>query len=390
MEEKRIGKACRDEACFEKASASSESATCPEMPSASVRDVRWDLLRSVAMFCIVIIHCAPRLAGIGGTDVSQWVSTFFLVFDPVFFALSGYLAIRPLKKGLGQYYAGKLIGIIVPVLLYSVIAYFVASKLTNLSFGGYVGYLDYLLGGAWWFVPTLVPMLVLAPFLYLCFEGLDDKWFALLVRVLLAFAAWGVLCDAVASLPALGAPEWANGLANAMEELLPPNVEPLSGYALFFCMGYAVRRYEERLSGCKLAPWLVFCLACLVVDATVAQLGLHRSIPSHLWVFATPVVFMVFSRVRVTSARTAKALEWTSRRSYSIYLFQAAAIVILGGLIYDSGAFGDVTSAGVPVQLLVWLALVLGSYALSWVAASVLDTFLLNPIQKELRGLFSK
>ncbi len=359
-------------------------------PVAPARDVRWDLLRSVAMFCIVVIHCAPRLGEIGGVDVSQWVSTFFLVFDPVFFALSGYLAIRPLKKGLGQYYAGKVISIIVPVLLYSVIAYFVASRLSGLSFGGYVDYLDYLLEGAWWFVPTLVPMLVLAPFLYLCFEGLDDKWFGLLVGVLVAFAAWGVLHDAVASLPALGAPEWMSGLANTMEELLPPNVEPFSGYALFFCMGYACRRYEERLKDARLAPWLVFGLACLVVDATVAQLGLHRSTPSHLWVFATPVVFMVASRVHVRSSRVTKALEWTSRRSYSIYLFQAAAIVILGGLIYDSGAFGDVASAAIPARLLVWLALVVGSYALSWTAASVLDTLLLNPIQKELRGLISK
>ena len=359
-------------------------------PGTPIRDVRWDLLRSVAMFGIVVIHCAPRLAGIGGVDASQWVSTFFLVFDPVFFALSGYFAIRPLKRGLGSYYAGKLIGIIVPVLLYSVIAYFVASKLANLSFGGYVDYLDYLLGGAWWFVPTLVPMLVVAPFLYLCFEALDDKWFALLVRVLVAFAAWGVACDAVASLPALGAPEWTSGLASVMGELLPPNVEPFSGYALFFCMGYAVRRYEKRLSACKLAPWLVFGLACLVVDATVAQLGLHRSIPSHLWVFATPVVFMAFSRVRITSARVTKALEWTSRRSYSIYLFQAAAIVILGGAIYDSGAFGDVSSMGVGPQLLAWLALVVGSYALSWAAASVLDTLLLNPVQRELRALISR
>ncbi len=354
--------------------------------NAAKRDVRWDLLRSLAMFAVVVVHAAARIGEGGGLDLSEGVSTFFLVCDPVFFALSGYFAIRPLAGSLGHYYKNKLIGVIVPVVLYSVVAYLVASGLQGLSFAGWLEYLDYLLTGAWWFVPALVPMLAMAPFLYKMFEALDDAAFKRLAKVIFAFVLWGLACDVLASLGGLEI-GWAQSLSSAMGRMLPAGSQLFGGYSLYFCMGYAIRRFAPRADERRRRSIVVIGFASLLADAMAAQLGLTRSNPSYLWVFATPAVFALVSHVNVGSQGLRRALEWTSRRSYSIYLFQAAAVVLVGELVYGRSPFGDVALMSEPARVLVWLLFTLAAYALSWLAASVLDMVLLAPVQRVLRSV---
>ena len=90
---------------------------------------------------------------------------------------------------------------------------------------------------------------------------------------------------------------------------------------------------------------------------------------------------MLATRVRVKDSRATRFIEWTSRRSYSIYLFQAAAVVLVFGRI-DLSAFDG------AARVCLWLAATFASYALSWCAASVLDTVLLAPIQRWLSRAF--
>ena len=338
------------------------------------------------MLAVVVVHAAGRIGSCGGPDLSAGVSTFFLVCDPVFFALSGYFAIRPLKGSLREYYLGKLVTIVLPVAIYSVLAYLVAARLQGLSVAGWLEYLEYLLTGAWWFVPALLPMLVVAPFLYRMFEALDDAAFSRFVKVLLAFVCWGVACDALASLASMG-PAWVGGLSSLMARLLPAGSQLFCGYSLYFCMGYAVRRLAPKVGEGQRRAIVLLGLSCLAADAVAAQLGLERSNPSYLWAFATPAVFVLFSRARVSSGPARALVEWTSRRSYSIYLFQAAAVLVVGQAVYDNALLGDVAAMGVAARALVWIAFALASYLLSWLAASVLDAVLLGPAQRGLRSV---
>ena len=65
------------------------------------RLVQWDLLRTIAMSFVVVCHTAPYLGPIRSINTNVAVAEFGLLCDPVFFALSGYFAIRPLKVALG-------------------------------------------------------------------------------------------------------------------------------------------------------------------------------------------------------------------------------------------------------------------------------------------------
>lgn len=360
---------------------------------ASKRDVELDLLRSVAMFAVVAVHAVPYLGVVCGADVTEGLAKLFLLCDPVFFALSGYFAIRPLKGTLRDYYLGKFVSVVVPIIVYSIVAYAFAARFGYLgalglagdassavSPAGYLAFASSIISGAWWFVPVLIPMLLGAPFLFVMFEALSDSQLRLLVKVVIALSLWGVACDLVASLSAFGV-IWAPDLSSTLLHLIPARMEPLFGYPLFFCMGYAVRRLGPAASNEARNRALLIGLLFWAGDALLAQFGFERSNPSHLWVFSTVGAFVLATRVRISGSLATRFIEWTSRRSYSIYLFQAAAIVLVFGRVDLAGSDG-------AVLVCLWLAATFASYALSWCAASVLDTVLLAPVQRRIRKVF--
>ena len=357
------------------------------------RDVGLDLLRSVAMFAVVAVHAVPYLGAGCGTDVTEGLAKLFLLCDPVFFALSGYFAIRPLKGTLRDYYLGKFVSVVVPIIVYSIVAYAFAARFGYLgalgldgavssavSPAGYLAFASSIISGAWWFVPVLMPMLLGAPFLFVMFEALSDSQLRRLVKVVIALSLWGVACDLVASLSAFGV-TWAPDLSSTLLHLIPARMEPLFGYPLFFCMGYALRRLRPVTASKARNHALFLGLLFWVGDALLAQFGFERSNPSHLWVFSTVGAFVLAARVRVRGSRATRFIEWTGRRSYSIYLFQAAAIVLVFG-------HADLAAFDGTARVCLWLVATFASYALSWCAASVLDTVLLAPIQRCLKQAF--
>ena len=360
---------------------------------ASERDVRLDLLRSVAMFAVVAVHAVPYLGVVCGADVTEGLAKLFLLCDPVFFALSGYFAIRPLKGTLRDYYLGKFVSVVAPIIVYSVVAYAFAARFgylgalglagdapSTVSLGGYLAFASNIISGAWWFVPVLMPMLLGAPFLFVMLEALSDSQLKLLVKLVTALSLWGIACDLVASLSAFGV-TWAADLSSTLLHLMPARMEPLFGYPLFFCMGYALRRLGPAASGEARNHALLLGLLFWAGDALLAQFGFERSNPSHLWVFSTVGAFVLATRVCVRDSRATRFIEWTSRRSYSIYLFQAAAVLLVFRRFDLSGFDG-------AALVCLWLAATFASYALSWCAASVLDTVLLAPIQRWLSRAF--
>ena len=77
-------------------------------------------------------------------------------------------------------------------------------------------------------------------------------------------------------------------------------------------------------------------------SATRADFSVDRFDPSFPWLFATIAVLFLFDRIRVTDAGAQRALEWTGRRSYSIYLLQYTAIAIVAPFVYDALLAGGI------------------------------------------------
>lgn len=78
------------------------------------RLANWDLLRAISMFAVVVVHMSGCLGPIGGVPTNA-IGTFAIICDPVFFALSGYFALRPLKTSLPKYLVRKFSSIVLPL-----------------------------------------------------------------------------------------------------------------------------------------------------------------------------------------------------------------------------------------------------------------------------------
>lgn len=124
------------------------------------RMANWDLLRSMSMFLVLVIHSTAMLGSVfHGDRIPTAINETLLVCDPVFFCLSGYFAIRPLKGTYSNYLLKKIRTVILPLIIYIFPLYFVQILLgESISIKAFVEFHhDYLFGG-WWFIPELIPI----------------------------------------------------------------------------------------------------------------------------------------------------------------------------------------------------------------------------------------
>ena len=90
------------------------------------RMANWDLLRSMSMFLVLVIHSTAMLGSVfHGDRIPTAINETLLVCDPVFFCLSGYFAIRPLKGTYSNYLLKKIRTVILPLIIYIFPLYFV-------------------------------------------------------------------------------------------------------------------------------------------------------------------------------------------------------------------------------------------------------------------------
>ena len=350
------------------------------------RQTNWDLFRSLSMFMVVVVHTSQYLPQVSESfGLSRAVSDAAIICDPVFFMLSGYFALRPLKCSLKEYYLKKVSSIVIPILLYSIVLY-VYTSWGSLGLGGYVSYSASLFFGGWWFIPSLIPCLVLAPFLYQAFEGLDDRWILRLVKVLAVVYAWGVLYHVLDYSSVLMERPGLNNVLTMVTACVP--IMLVSSYFPVFCLGYFYRRLSRILTPAQKKRISALAPICIVASFIFAGIGVGRDDPNQLWVIAAFSLFFLFERVRIPEGVASKVVVWVAKRSYSVYLFQYTTITIMADLVYMRMVFGDVALLSLPLELAVWVLFVALSYALALLIASILDPLVLENIQKLFNSRF--
>ena len=344
------------------------------------RQANWDLLRVLSMYLVVAVHTVPSLPFFSGTRLGNAAVGLCMVCDPVFFMLSGYFAIRSPRGGLGEYYARKASTVVLPLIVYSAVLYVVLNW-SSLSLGGYLSLFLAYLGGYWWFVPALVPYLLLAPFLYRMLEALDDRWVKRLSILCLALFGWGVVSHLLVYAAGLiDRPGLAN-LVSIVAYCVP--TEPLTGYFPTFVMGYLYRRLSGTLSERAKRRAAGAGVGALLLSALLSGLGVPQDDPNQIWVLAAFGLMFAFELVRVPEGAFSRMVVWAAKRSFSIYLLHYA--LILERLKAGEG-WAALTEwlSGLPVLpgVLMGVMVPVGVFALALLAASVLDPLVLANAQK--------
>ena len=352
------------------------------------RQLNWDLLRSIAMFLVVIVHSSAYLPNISlNFDLQFAMSQAAIICDPIFFILSGYFALRPLKCSLKEFYLKKVSSILFPILLYSIFLY-IYNSWESLAIGGYFLFASELFFGGWWFIPALVPFLILSPFLYKAFEGIDDRWIIRLTQLLAVFYIWGVLYHLIGfAATSVGHP----GLNNLLKMITAGfPVTLISGYFLVFCYGYLYRRLSVIVSEKVKRTFRFMVLPSILLSFVFAGIGVGQNDPNQIWVIGAFSMFFLFEKVRIPEGIPSRIIEWVAKRSYSVYLFQYTTIAIVADAVYSHFLLGNAFSSSLLWAIPTWIVFVIASYLLALAIASVLDPLILEPIQRKFKLLIKK
>ncbi len=349
------------------------------------RLTNWDLLRSLAMFLVVVVHTAQYLGEIYGCQPGYAIGSLVIICDPIFFALSGYFAFRPLKTSLKEYYLNKTITIVFPLVLYSILLYLL-TPFNEMSLGGYFKHFSDLLKNGWWFIPTLIPCLIAAPFLYKGFAALTDRGLLNLSRVFAGLCIAGIILMTLRWAFIQAGIETLSYLFDLMYTIVPPSILSTSiVYFQFFCLGGIYKRLSALIPKRVNNLLIIFGLVCWIMDTIWKIIGMPLTDPSYFWVFTTFGVMILFDRLRINSETTIRAITWVAKRSYSIYLLQFMTISKVSGLIYRHSFFGDVAEMADITRLAIWLFVTISSYLLALLIASICDPLLLEKIQGALK-----
>ena len=345
------------------------------------REANWDLFRGLSMLFVVVVHSAAQFPSVTeGFNLGAGVGRVAIICDPVFFMLSGFFVLRPLRGSLKNYYLKKISGIVLPLVIYSIIVYVATSSGGALGFGRYLSFFSQLLHGGWWFIPTLISYLVLAPFLYRALEALDDGQILLLFKALAFIYVWGVVFHLVSFVAVLiDRPGMGNVLSIA-SSLVPRT--PAAGYLMVFLLGYLYRRLSRIFSASQKSRMRMVGILAIVLCFLFAGFGVGEDDPNQLWVIAAFGLFFIFEGVKVSGDKLKSLVIWIGKRSYTIYLFQYLTIETVSGWINAPLLFGDSSALAPLAAVLVWTLFTVASYLLALLVASVLDPLILVPVQK--------
>lgn len=136
--------------------------------SGNRRLTNWDLLRALSMFLVVVVHIAPQLGSFRNINASVIANTAAIICDPIFFCLSGYFALKPLKTSYKDYLFGKVLSLLLPIFVYAGLLYAYKVATGSLQDTNYIRYTSSLVQGGWWFVPALIPCILAHPYCQKC------------------------------------------------------------------------------------------------------------------------------------------------------------------------------------------------------------------------------
>lgn len=344
------------------------------------RLANWDLLRSLSMLAVFFVHSQAFLEPVFGPRLGGMIARTAIICDPVFFSLSGYFAIRDLRGSLSEYYRKKLCTIVLPLFVFALLLYPVSVGFSGLSLFGFIKFSSAQLIGPWWFIPTLIPCLVIAPFLAVFFEALSDKAAKLIMFAILGFSAWASVSLGLTWLFNAGGNETCSAAITVATKIIPVLPFP-NTYLLYFCSGYFFRRCLPMISNKSKAGLVLLGIASFAYDLAAKFFHIDLVDPSYQWLLATCAIFIIFDRIRITNRLLNRIVRWTAKRSYSIYLLNLLAINIAFPFINDTILAGSFAHLSALPAFITWIIGVVLSYLIALVLASLIDSTVLKGFQ---------
>lgn len=216
------------------------------------------------------------------------------------------------------------------------------------------------------------------------FDALDDRTCKIVLFVTLEIYAWGGLSSAENSLLTNSLHVTLAAAVSMLQNIIPRSL--IGGtYFTFFCMGYFVKRVTPLLEKRETSFIKSIGILFFIFDIASAYFGFERSDPSFNWMIVTVAIYVTFDGIELHSQAFSKIIQWTAKRSYSIYLLQYATIEFATSVIYDSALNGGYATLSWPFRLATWILATAFAYGTALAIASLVDTLVIRPIQTRLK-----
>ncbi len=367
-----------------------------------VRIPQYDLMRVTAMFLVVYVHSSFMFTFTLDSDSTQaglywFTSMLALVCNALFFMVSGKFNLAQaveLKSGeYRAFYIKKAIDLLVPIIFYA-IAFWVLRFLGIWLFGAYTDgtpFWDFgafitmfqeLLVSSWWFVPMIFSLMIFTPFLGRMLKGLKQKEMYLLLVLIFG-------CAAIVAI------EKVIGNTTFLSKFLAPTFGIWAGA---YMLGYVIDRAD--MTAKVLSRWYIAAAAVITIFGSLFVIipqvlitpdgslvgGWNNVLSALFYPVIAGALFLFFKNVKITNDKAKRFVEFVGNRAFGIYLIHFCFFFSYLQLLPDWLRNADDVVSGVAKRLVITTLVYLASLAV----AIVIDLFIVNPVQKKLKGFFLK
>ncbi|WP_164508067.1 acyltransferase [Lapidilactobacillus wuchangensis] len=332
------------------------------------RDVRYDFLRVIAMGLVIFTHAigtVPIEGGLGNHPFREIIVTFIFICNPIFFMMSGHFNLHFKGQSITDYknyYFKKLVGIVLPLILYEIIYYTISFYLiptpeNSPSFihGLFISITQNYLSSYFWFMYTLIAFLLAAPFLSKmldAFSPVDEQQF-IIVLLLVQLVGW---------------------LLKLFNINFAVNSYPFSGWIIYFLLG---RLLENTKAIGKLKTLIVVLLVSgsnLLLTMTFPEATNWNLYDlSSLYILFSIVVYLALLKSHfVAKLGKTRIIAFLSQYSFGIYLIHGSIMMLFIKVIHSGNTIINI------------LGIALATYFTAVVINLAIEKIILIPIQRFL------
>lgn len=286
----------------------------------------FDLLRTVAVFFVIVIHCtAPHFTSLPVGSRSWLVASFFESISrwavPIFVMISGALHLSK-RRDMKSFFKKNVLKILIILLSWNLI-YAIVGLINGSSFSSFI---KALIGGHYhlWFLYMLLALYALTPFIKKFIK--DPKRLKLFLFISFIFGiALPQLTDVLTLLPSPFS-SVGNGLSRALNSF---GFGQIIGYGFYYVLGYYLHQKKNEtktirtlyVTGAIYLVFTFFATWCFSAVKNVPTVIFLKDLTINNALMSAGL--FVFAKHHVTKKSTSNLLIRASKYSLGIYVMHA-------------------------------------------------------------------
>lgn len=333
------------------------------------RIFQYDLMRFLFMLMVLGVHVLSVSKQFSEEYNTTWIITtiftdLFLICNPLFFMLSGRFNLKKefnTKEDYKKFYIKRIVTLLVPFLIFSIVIY-IYRNFDNLSIIDFAkGLLAGNIEGTYWFVYTLLGIMIFSPFFSKMLKNMnlfEKKLFFIISFCVNTF----ITVFAVFKIP----------------NIITFEIVGLVHWNFYYLMG----EYIEEIFSTRKSRKIIMLIGLLtfalqfILRCTI-NTGYRLSDPNPLLTLqALALYFFVLEFVKIKNEKVKNVISYFSKYSYIFYLLHMTVIHFVNNF------FNMYINAG--LNLVFALCIFIISFIITMCIAIVAEKFVINPIQNLL------